>query len=144
MGEYVIMERKKSKIAIIGAGNVGAATAYTIAMQRLVSELVLIDVNREKAEGEVLDGVETEVDETAADARTDTDEGGDHDEPDQPARRGGSWHVAGGWHGIRLSSAAATRHGAASAPTVRRFTVVVVQAVYLLSETNSASVEPGG
>lgn len=44
-----------SKVAIIGAGAVGATTAFTIALQQLCTELVLIDVNREKATGEALD-----------------------------------------------------------------------------------------
>jgi L-lactate dehydrogenase len=48
------MERK-SKIAIIGAGFVGATTAYTIAISRLVQEIVLIDVNKDKAVGEAMD-----------------------------------------------------------------------------------------
>jgi len=43
------------KIAIIGAGSVGATTAFTIALQQLCTELVLIDVNTDKAKGEALD-----------------------------------------------------------------------------------------
>lgn len=43
------------KITIIGTGFVGATTAYTLMISGLVSELVLIDVNTEKAEGEVMD-----------------------------------------------------------------------------------------
>ena len=49
------MERRRSKIAVIGAGAVGSSVAYSIAMRNLVSDLVIIDVNREKAEGEALD-----------------------------------------------------------------------------------------
>lgn len=49
------MERKHSKISIIGAGLVGATTAYSIATRKLVSELVVIDVNRDKAKGEAMD-----------------------------------------------------------------------------------------
>lgn len=45
----------KSKIAIIGAGNVGSTTAYSIINQGLCEEIVLIDVNSEKAYGEALD-----------------------------------------------------------------------------------------
>lgn len=45
----------KTKIVIIGAGFVGATTAYTIAMNQLVQELVLIDVNKDKAAGEAMD-----------------------------------------------------------------------------------------
>lgn len=44
-----------SKITIIGAGSVGATIAYTLSGQDIASELVLIDINREKAEGEVMD-----------------------------------------------------------------------------------------
>ena len=49
------MERKPTKISIIGAGAVGSAVAFSIATQRLVSEIVIIDVNTEKAEGEAMD-----------------------------------------------------------------------------------------
>lgn len=44
-----------SKIAMVGAGLVGSTIAYTIAVRNLVSELVIIDINQEKAEGEALD-----------------------------------------------------------------------------------------
>lgn len=43
------------KIVVIGAGNVGATIAYTILMYNLTSEIVLIDVNADKAAGEALD-----------------------------------------------------------------------------------------
>ncbi|MFA6693653.1 MAG: L-lactate dehydrogenase, partial [Bacillota bacterium] len=46
---------KKNKVAIIGAGQVGSTTAFTLAVKGLVSELVIIDINKEKAEGEALD-----------------------------------------------------------------------------------------
>ena len=49
------MEKKPSKISIIGAGAVGASCAFSIATQKLVSELVIIDVNTVKAEGEAMD-----------------------------------------------------------------------------------------
>ena len=49
------MERKPTKISIIGAGAVGSSVAFSIATQRLVSEIVIIDVNTEKAEGEAMD-----------------------------------------------------------------------------------------
>ncbi len=45
----------KGKISVIGAGFVGSTTAYTIMMSGLVSELVLIDIDKDKAEGEALD-----------------------------------------------------------------------------------------
>lgn len=43
------------KIAIVGAGFVGSTTAYTLMLSGLVSDLVLIDKNKEKAIGEVMD-----------------------------------------------------------------------------------------
>lgn len=43
------------KVAVVGAGFVGSTTAYTLMLGGLVSELVLIDINKEKAEGEVMD-----------------------------------------------------------------------------------------
>ena len=44
-----------SKITIIGAGSVGATIAYTLSGQDIASELVLIDINKEKVKGEVMD-----------------------------------------------------------------------------------------
>ena len=44
-----------SKVCIIGAGAVGATIAFAISMKQLCSELVLIDVNQDKALGEALD-----------------------------------------------------------------------------------------
>lgn len=49
------MSFKDSKVAIIGCGNVGSTTAYTILNQGLCEEIVLIDVNKEKAYAEALD-----------------------------------------------------------------------------------------
>ncbi len=43
------------KIAIIGAGNVGATIAYTLATQGVANDVSLIDVNTDKAYGEILD-----------------------------------------------------------------------------------------
>ena len=43
------------KVAVIGCGFVGAASAFAIMESGLFSEMVLIDANREKAEGEALD-----------------------------------------------------------------------------------------
>jgi len=43
------------KIAVIGAGAVGSTTAYTLMLKNLASEVILIDVNEAKEEGEVLD-----------------------------------------------------------------------------------------
>lgn len=46
------------KISIIGAGNVGSTIAYTLALSGLAAEIVLVDVNPDKAEGEVMDIVQ--------------------------------------------------------------------------------------
>ena len=43
------------KVAIVGAGNVGSTAAYTMMLDGVVSEISLIDINKEKAEGEALD-----------------------------------------------------------------------------------------
>ena len=43
------------KAAVIGCGFVGSATAFTLIQSRLFSELVLLDVNMEKADGEAKD-----------------------------------------------------------------------------------------
>lgn len=43
------------KIAIIGCGFVGSATAFSLMQSGLFSEMVLIDADRDKAEGEALD-----------------------------------------------------------------------------------------
>lgn len=43
------------KCGIIGCGNVGATTAYTLVESGLFNEMVLVDLDRKKAEGEALD-----------------------------------------------------------------------------------------
>lgn len=49
------MIRKNRKIAVLGTGNVGATIAYTLTLSDICSEIVLVDINKEKAEGEALD-----------------------------------------------------------------------------------------
>ncbi|OJX47440.1 MAG: L-lactate dehydrogenase [Chloroflexi bacterium 44-23] len=44
-----------NKVAIIGAGNVGATLAYGLLLSGLATEIVLIDQNSLKAEGEAMD-----------------------------------------------------------------------------------------
>ncbi len=44
-----------NKVTIIGTGSVGSTIAYTLTVTGLVSEIVMIDVNNEKALGEALD-----------------------------------------------------------------------------------------
>ena len=44
-----------SKVVIIGAGFVGTTFAYSLIIRGLVSQIAIIDVNKERAEGEVMD-----------------------------------------------------------------------------------------
>ena len=44
-----------NKVTIIGTGSVGSTIAYTLAVMGQVSEIIMIDVNNEKALGEALD-----------------------------------------------------------------------------------------
>lgn len=43
------------KVTIVGAGSVGATIAYTMVQRGLASEIVLVDINNEKALGEAMD-----------------------------------------------------------------------------------------
>ena len=43
------------KVTIIGAGSVGSTIAYTMAVNGIATEIVMIDINEEKAMGEALD-----------------------------------------------------------------------------------------
>lgn len=45
----------KSKVVIVGTGMVGMSYAYSLLNQGTVEELVLIDINKERAEGEAMD-----------------------------------------------------------------------------------------
>lgn len=49
------IEINSRKVAVIGCGYVGSATAFALMESGLFSEMVLIDVSRDKAEGEALD-----------------------------------------------------------------------------------------
>jgi L-lactate dehydrogenase len=44
-----------TRIAVVGCGNVGSTFAYALLLNRLSSEIVLMDANRGKAEGEAMD-----------------------------------------------------------------------------------------
>lgn len=46
---------KGNKISILGAGNVGATIAYTLTVDGMASEIVLVDINKDKAKGEAMD-----------------------------------------------------------------------------------------
>lgn len=49
------MKAKNTKISIIGAGFVGSTTAYALMNGGLASEIVIVDLNKAKAEGEAMD-----------------------------------------------------------------------------------------
>ncbi|BCY19446.1 L-lactate dehydrogenase [Leptolinea sp. HRD-7] len=51
----VLTPHMKRKVAIVGTGNVGATFAYSLLISGLASEIVLIDANTSKAEGEAMD-----------------------------------------------------------------------------------------
>lgn len=44
-----------SRVAVVGLGNVGASFAYALLLSGLAAEIVLIDANHAKAEGEAMD-----------------------------------------------------------------------------------------
>ena len=44
-----------NKITVIGSGNVGSTIAYTLTVQGIASEIIMIDLNQEKSLGEALD-----------------------------------------------------------------------------------------
>lgn len=46
---------KKNKVVVIGAGRVGEAVVYTLAMSRTASEIVMVDVVADRAKGSALD-----------------------------------------------------------------------------------------
>jgi L-lactate dehydrogenase len=49
------MKIKTSKIAIIGCGLVGSSTAFSLVTQGICDEILMIDINEERALGEVMD-----------------------------------------------------------------------------------------
>ena len=49
------MKKGRNKIVIVGAGNVGQAIAYTLMVRRQAEDIVLIDVDRERAESAAKD-----------------------------------------------------------------------------------------
>jgi L-lactate dehydrogenase len=55
--DYKMTKNKQdtTRIAIVGAGNVGATFAHTLMLSGLAAEIVLIDNNKAKAEGEAMD-----------------------------------------------------------------------------------------
>lgn len=56
--EIFVMEKRKvnvRKVAVIGCGYVGAASAFALMQSGLFAEMVLIDVDKNRAEGEAMD-----------------------------------------------------------------------------------------
>lgn len=49
------MQNKINRVVLIGTGAVGCSYAYYMISQGLTEEMILIDINEEKAEGEVMD-----------------------------------------------------------------------------------------
>jgi len=49
------MKHNYPKVTIIGAGNVGATTAYTLMLLGVAREIAIVDSNVQKASGESLD-----------------------------------------------------------------------------------------
>lgn len=54
-GACKTLKKTSRKVVIVGTGFVGTSIAYAMINQGISNELVLIDVNQEKAEGEALD-----------------------------------------------------------------------------------------
>lgn len=46
---------KKSKVAVVGCGLVGSSTAFSLVTQGVCDEILMIDINEERALGEVMD-----------------------------------------------------------------------------------------
>jgi len=49
------MQGTRSKVAIVGAGNVGSTFAFSLMISGVAREIVLIDANQERAKGECMD-----------------------------------------------------------------------------------------
>lgn len=49
------MKTRKNKIVVVGAGNVGEAIAYTLMVRVQANDIVLVDVNEDRAKGAALD-----------------------------------------------------------------------------------------
>ena len=50
-----MIKKEINKVTVIGTGFVGSTTAYTLMLNGLFSEMVLIDLNTTKAKGEEMD-----------------------------------------------------------------------------------------
>ncbi len=49
------MKIKKSKVVVVGCGLVGSSTAFSLVTQGVCDEILMIDINKERALGEVMD-----------------------------------------------------------------------------------------
>ncbi len=49
------MKTQKPKIAIIGCGNVGSTFAFALSISGIAREIMLVDINQERAKGEAMD-----------------------------------------------------------------------------------------
>ena len=49
------MQAARSRVAIVGAGNVGSTFAFSLMISGVAREIVLIDKNEKRAEGECMD-----------------------------------------------------------------------------------------
>lgn len=54
MGRHMT-ESHKNKIVVVGAGNVGEAIAYTLMVRKQANDIVLVDLNEDRAKGAALD-----------------------------------------------------------------------------------------
>lgn len=45
----------RGKVVVVGAGAVGSTTAYTLMLSGLFSEIAILDINKDKAEGDAMD-----------------------------------------------------------------------------------------
>jgi len=51
----MVIIMKKGKVTVVGAGFVGSTTAFALMQSSVVNEIVIIDINKDKAEGDALD-----------------------------------------------------------------------------------------
>jgi L-lactate dehydrogenase len=49
------MRTSSGSIAIIGAGSVGSAIAHSLLLRRVVADLILVDIDKERCQAQVLD-----------------------------------------------------------------------------------------
>ncbi len=59
-GAHMPNDARPIRIAVLGTGHVGSTFAYTLLLSGLAEEIVLLDINRARAEGEVMDLNHTE------------------------------------------------------------------------------------